>query len=219
MFDNYVPRHFLGYSASDQRTVRELVGLYHGILVPATVATFQREGTAGFVLSLSATESRPPYVIDPRFPLFQQHIQKVKASHEALADILDDQNLIAAGVPQPSDFTSKRIERIATAWVDFNLSYRTRQSAKFQKYADRLGEELDKSDAMGPQRVLAPYFCAHDASDPWWGKSVEFYNKTVEVADSRIAVTRVLAAKTPAGLLDLASQPGDDDVCHLGFWS
>lgn len=213
MFNSNVPRHFLGYSASDQRTVRELVNLYHGILVPATVATFQREGTAGFVLALSATDSGPPYVIDPRFPLFQQHIPKVKASHAALADILGDQDLISAQVPRPSDFTDKRIKRIATAWVEFNLSYRTRQSAKFRKYADRLGEELDESDAMGPQRVLAPYFCVNDSSDPWWDRSMEFYDRTIKVADNRIEVTRVLATKTPQGLLDIAAQPASDNVC------
>ena len=61
--------HYLSYGASDQKTVVDLRDVYNGILVPGTVAAFQREGTGGFVLSLSAADSIP-YVIDPRSPLF-----------------------------------------------------------------------------------------------------------------------------------------------------
>ena len=213
MFDSRIPRHFLSYGASDQKTVRELVGLYHGILVPATVASFQREGTAGFVLTLSAKADGPPYVIDPRFPLFQQELHSQKASHVALSEILEDPQLLAEGDPLPSDFTPERINRIASAWVEFNLSYRTQQSAKFAKYAERLGDELDESDSQGPQRLIAPYFAVYGTSDSWWARSVEFYEATRNAADGRIPVTRVLAAKNPAALLELVREPGTDDVC------
>ena len=37
--------HYLSYGAADQHTVRELRGFYDGLLVPGTVAAFQREGT------------------------------------------------------------------------------------------------------------------------------------------------------------------------------
>lgn len=213
MFQENGFRHYLGFSASDQRTVAKLVGSYDGLLVPATIATFQREGTAGFVLSLSAKDISPPYVIDPRFPLFQQNLHKIKASHTALAGILNDSDLVSTVMPQPKDFTSNRIQRIATAWVEFNLSYRSQQSAKFAKYAERLGEVLDLADASGPQRVLAPYFCVKDSSDPWWEKSAEFYNATAAAGEGKIDVTRVLAAQTPSALLDICSQHGKDNVC------
>ena len=213
MFGNPTPRHFLGYSASDQRTVRELVQHYDGILVPATVATFQREGTAGFVLALSATDSGPPYVIDPRFPLFQQGLLTRKASHEALAEILGDPALLTVDQPRPEEFTSTRIENIASAWVDFNLSYRTSQSAKFKKYAQRLNEQLDESDSREPQRILAPYFSVDGSTDLWWDKSLEFYDATRRAADGKIEVTRVLASQSPEALLDIVNHSGSDDVC------
>ena len=64
--------HYLTYGATDQQTVRRLPGQFTGLMIPGTVAAFQREGTGGFALTLSATEAQTPYVIDPRFPLFQQ---------------------------------------------------------------------------------------------------------------------------------------------------
>ena len=70
MFDRF--SHLLSYGATDQKTVLELLGKYQGLIVPGTVAAFQRQGTGGFVLSLSATADAPPYRIDPRFPLFQK---------------------------------------------------------------------------------------------------------------------------------------------------
>lgn len=213
MFNSDTPRHFLAYNASDQRTVRELAGSYDGILVPGTVATFQREGTAGFVLSLSATEEGPPYVIDPRFPLFQQPLEDVKKSHAALADLFDDPALIASDLPRPQEFDAERIERIAAAWVAFNLEYRTRQSTKFNKYADRLGEEVVVGDATGPQRVLAPYFCVRGSRDPWWDVSMALYEATEEAASGEIEVTRVLAAQSATALDEIVEETSVDNVC------
>ncbi len=213
MFNDPQPRQFLGYSASDQRTVRELVAHYDGILVPGTIATFQREGTAGFVLTLSARGPSQPYVIDPRFPLFQQDLPTTKVSHSALADILGDPDLICTTAPSHHDFGPERIGRIASAWIDFNLSYREQQSAKFAKYAERLGESLDLTDARGPERVLAPYFCVDGRSDPWWQRSLAFYAATREAARGRIEVTQVLAAKSSDALMDLANESGSQNVC------
>jgi hypothetical protein len=72
MFDLF--SHYVSYGATDQETIRELTGAIDGrwcVLVPATVAAFQQQGTGGFILTLSATAEAPNYVIDPRFPLFQ----------------------------------------------------------------------------------------------------------------------------------------------------
>src|SRR2546430_165765 len=82
MFDSFA--HYLSYGATDQQTARELTGFYDGLLVPGTVAAFQADGTRGFVLTLSALR-RTRYVIDPRFPLFQQRLGAPKKSHESLA--------------------------------------------------------------------------------------------------------------------------------------
>ncbi len=56
--------HYLSYGATDQQTVRALTGSYSGLLVPGTVAAFQRDGTGKFVFALSATPDSPDYAID-----------------------------------------------------------------------------------------------------------------------------------------------------------
>ena len=213
MFGDRTPRHFLGYSVSDQRTVRELVGRYDGILVPGTIAAFQREGTAGFVLTLSATDTAVPYVIDPRFPLFQQALPSERISHEMLAGVLGDPELRSLMEPSYGDFTQDRIDQIASAWTEFNLGYRTEESAKFQKYAERLGEQLSEANANAPQRIIAPYFCVNGPDDPWWERSVALYEATVRAAAGRIEVTQVLATSVAEEMEALVEQSGSGDVC------
>lgn len=56
MFDTPF-EHYLAYGATDQSTVRELAGKFTGLIVPGTVAAFQREGTGGFVLSVRPKRS------------------------------------------------------------------------------------------------------------------------------------------------------------------
>lgn len=213
MFSGDTPRHFLSYVANNQRTLRELAGSYDGILVPGTVAALQREGTAGFALSLSATEEGPSYVVDPRFPLFQQSLGSAKQSHKALADLFNDPGLITNVLPRPQEFDGERVKRIAEAWVKFNLQYRTRQSVKFKKYAERLGEELSVGNAKVPQRVLAPYFCVKNSRDPWWEVSLALYEATLEAAKGEIEVTRVLAAQSPFGLNEIVGASSGGNVC------
>ena len=43
MFDTQFD-HYLTYGATDQRTLRELQDSFTGLIVPGTVAAFQREG-------------------------------------------------------------------------------------------------------------------------------------------------------------------------------
>ena len=216
MFNEPAPRHFVSYGASDQRTIRELASYYDGILVPGTIAALQREGTAGFVLTQSARGRNTPYVIDPRFPLFQQALPFAKSSHESLAKILGDDSLVCTECPQPREFTAQRIDTIAAAWVTFNLGYQQQQSAKFEKYAKRLGTPLRLSDASGPQRILAPYFCVEGRSDPWYEKSLELYQATSAAANAvgcELDVTRIIAAHSATALADVVSENDNDDVC------
>lgn len=208
------PSHFVSYSATDQSTVRSLRDVIDGILVPGTVASFQRDGTAGFVLSLSATEESPPYVIDPRFPLFQQQLVTPKKSHWELANVFGDPSLVQVNrKPEPADFDSRRLGRIAESWVDFNLSYRSRNNSKFDKYAKRLGLLLAQDSALGPQRILAPYFCVSGIRDAWWQLSEELYETVRNVADNRIVVTRVLAVDSARTLRELVDEVTDHEVC------
>src|SRR3954471_2593944 len=117
--------HYLSYGPADQHTVRELRDSFDGLLVPGTVAAFQLEGTGGFVLALSATESHTPYIIDPRSPLFQQDIEEPKRAHEALKAIL---GLPEDYSPNPRKWNAGLVEKVAENWVNFNCSYKSQTS-------------------------------------------------------------------------------------------
>ncbi len=196
MFDRF--SHYLTYGATDQQTVRELREFYDGLIVPGTVAAFQKEGTGGFVLSLSATPEAPPYLIDPRFPLFQKAITEPKKSHEALAGLLGAPDLIRQVDPSPADFPPELLARIAANWVEFNTSYESQQAAKFSKYASRLDEEVEEDDAKAPTAVVAPYFVSE--SDEWWGLSRDLLAVTREAAPPGMSVLSVTACAAPGEL-------------------
>lgn len=209
----FVPfSHYLAYLATDQQTFRDLRGQYNGVLVPGTIAAWQREGTGGFVLSLSATEAAPPYVIDPRFPLFQQGLTNPKQSHTALAGLLGDAGLVQTTDPSPSAFGDDRIRAVAAAWIDFNAQYGGGTSNKtFDKYAQRLGEERPAvTEARAPEAVLAPYFVAQGASDPWWTLSKRLFHHTRAAAGGQIECLRVVAAAYGDALPELVDEVDDN---------
>lgn len=201
--------HYLSYGAADQHTVRELRGKYDGLLVPGTVAAFQREGTGGFVLALSATEAQTPYVIDPRSPLFQQVIEEPKRAHEALKVIL---GLPEKYKPDPKKWDDALVKTVAENWLNFNLNYKTQASAKFDKYAKRLGDV--KPEAAGePKLILAPYFAADSASDPWWGVSSRLFAQTLTKLNEQEgdhSCMRVVAAKSVSAFAALLPTLRDD---------
>jgi hypothetical protein len=208
MFDSGFA-HYLSYGATDQQTVRDLVGDYDGLLVPGTVAAFQREGTGGFVLALSATALAPQYAIDPRFPLFQQRLTNPKKSHLALAELLGIPELVRSREPTPDDFTDSVVERIATNWAQFNGDYRAAAGSKFAKYARRLGQEVRPRDARAPSYVLPPYLVARSPADPWWPISARLYDATRDALNGDGRCVRVVAASSSAslsGLLDAIAE-------------
>jgi hypothetical protein len=207
MFEHF--SHFIAYGATDQQTARALSDVYDGLLVPGTVAAFQREGTGGFVLALSATEVAPSYVIDPRFPLFQQGLAAPKKSHEALAELLGDPGLVQPNGPVPADFPPDRTDRLARAWVDFNHGYSTATLSKFDKYAERLGEPVEPETVKDPAYVLALYLIASGATDPWWEVSRRIFDQScAHDAD----VVRVIAAAEARHLAPLLTEVDDERV-------
>lgn len=210
MFDGY--SHYLAYGATDQQTARELLGSYDGLLVPGTVAAFQREGTGGFVLTLSATAAAPQYVIDSRFPLFQQALIAPKKSHEALALLLNDPALVQDTTPSPEAFTPERTRRIVEAWIDFNRGYRTDVRRKFNKYADRLGEPVEPADIRGPHRILVPYTISTGPADDWWRVSAQMFDQARSLDPSCV---RVVATETPSQLNALLQHVDDQ---QLAIW-
>jgi hypothetical protein len=199
MFERF--SHYLFYGANDQQTVRQLVDHYQGLIVPGTVAAFQKEGTGGFVPSLSAIPGAPPYLIDPRFPLFQKALASPRKSHLALAELLGAPELIRTADPRPDDFGDELIRTVARNWVDFNMSYEARQAGKFKKYAKLLEEDVDQDAAQAPRAIIAPYLVSGD--DDWWQRSDMLMKATVEAAPGSVEVLRVVAA---AGAQKLGSR-------------
>jgi hypothetical protein len=201
--------HYLSYGATDQQTLRDLSDSYRGLVVPGTVAAFQREGTGGFVLSLSAQESAPPYVIDPRFPLFQKALIDPKKSHIALAEILESPELLWTSMPAPADFSDDLVQRVARKWVDFNTNYTSREAGKFEKYAKLLEEEVARDAVQGPEAIIAPYLVADGRA--WWERSKALMEATVAAASGN-RVLRVVATTEASQLDDLLKDVSDEQV-------
>lgn len=211
MFDQEFSQ-FVAYGSTDQRTMQDIRQKINGLLIPGTVAAFQKAGTGGFVLTLSA-HADTPYVIDSRFPLFQQALPSQKKSHIALAEILGIADLISFDEPPTFElFTDEVIDSIAKNWAAFNSGYTESASEKFAKYADRLGEELAIEDAQGPSHVLAPYFMADNVDDGWWSKSTDIFNRTSKQCGKGNNCIRVVAAKTADVLGDLLIDAGSDQA-------
>lgn len=206
--------HYLGYLATDQETFRALLGDYDGVVVPATIAAWQQQGTGGFVTSLSVTQQSPPYIIDPRFPLFQQALPKAKASHRALADLLGDPSLVRPRPPSPSDFDRDRLAVIAEKWAEFNTQYTTLPSDKtFDKYARRLNEDIPREPEtrLPPEAILPPYFAADSSSDAWWSLSKVLFEMTGDAALSARCF-RVVCAKHLGALDGLLADVGQEQL-------
>lgn len=204
--------HYLAYSATDQETFRALRESYDGLLVPGTIAAWQQQGTGGFVLTLSATQAAPPYVIDPRFPLFQQSLSQPKQSHIALAELFGDDDLIQDTPPDPTDFGDSRLRDLARCWVAFNLNYGHFASEKFDKYARRLGAPVVRfEDARGPEALLAPYFVARNADDRWWERAEVLYRETQSHCEDNACI-RVVAATETAGLQSMLERVPEAEV-------
>jgi hypothetical protein len=199
MFDTF--SHYVSYGATDQQTIRDLASAIDGLVVPGTVAAFQRQGTGGFVLTLSATTEGPDYVIDPRFPLFQQPLRSPKASHLELAELFGVPELVTESQPSPGALSPQRVESIASGWVEFNAAYQTATSAKFEKYARRLNEEVDLPRAKAPLYVLAPYLVASAVDDPWWNASRALFDATRNLAHNTLRVVAASDARSLAALL------------------
>lgn len=209
--------HYLSYGATDQQTARMLTGMYDGLLVPGTVAAFQAEGTRGFVLTLSASRWTP-YVIDPRFPLFQQRLESPKKSHEALAAVLGHPDLIKANMnPDPSWFLP-RIDSIAQHWLQFNSGYTEVSSKNFAKYAKRLGEVVVPENRSGPEYVLPPYVVGTDVSDPWWRVSTELWNASVRQAHDFQLTDRLVRVVATSRATSLGRLLSDCSERRLVIW-
>lgn len=207
MFDSF--SHFVSFGTTDQQTLLAQQSQYDGLLVPGTVAAFQKQGTGGFVLTMSAGQAGKPYVIDPRTPLFQQPLPGAKKSHRYLAEELGDPGLIVTATPSPSDFDGARIQRLASAWLRFNGDFRSAASEKFSKYAKRLGEDVSQHEAKPPLFVLPPYFMARRIGDGWWDLTKRLHAACVSAA-GHLDVVPVVAAKRAASLESLARDLGEE---------
>jgi hypothetical protein len=195
VFDDF--SHFLSFSATDQQTARDLTGCYDGLVVPGTVASFQADGTRGFVLTLSATSHGPSYVVDPRFPLFQQALPAARHSHMALAEVLGAPWLVQPERPvSPDAYTDELIELITDNWLRFNNGFTDLALKKFDKYAKRLDERIIPASRKGPAWILPPYLTTL-AGDPRWTRlSDRFWRCARDRCTLPGALVRVVAVDT-----------------------
>lgn len=213
MFDRF--QHYLSYGSTDQQTVRELSEYFDGLIVPGTIAAFQAEGTKGFVLSLSA-RSNDPYVIDSRFPLFQNILPAPKKSHTMLADVLGAPELINRHTtPTPRDLTGGLIKTIANSWIDFNVGFEDVQMKTFDKYAARLKEPVLPQNRQDPAFILPPYTMVRTSGDGWSDISNRLWDASLEYARAKgisSKLRRVIAASTAATWGSLASTVDDREL-------
>lgn len=213
MFEKF--QHYLSYGSTDQQTVRDLSKYFSGLLVPGTIAAFQAEGTKGFVLSLSA-RSADPYVIDSRFPLFQNRLPNPKKSHLMLADVLGVPSLInREAAPSPANFTAGVVQAIAENWIDFNVGFESVKTKTFDKYASRLNEEVLPENRQDPAFVLPPYTMVHSMADGWAEVSSRIWEASLSYAGSkgiRGKLRRVLAANSAELWGQLAASVTDTEI-------
>jgi len=214
MFDS--PSHFISFSAKDQQTARELIGCYDGLLVPGTVASFQAEGTKGFVLTLSATAKAPPYVVDPRFPLFQQALPAQKHSHKALADVFGAPFLVQPRHPlDPNAYTAELVERITDNWIRFNSGFTDVALKKFDKYAKLLEERILPVDRKGPTWIIPPYFTTLAGDPRWTLLSDRFWRCAQERCQLPQSLVRVVSVDTVDLLQDRLLACSED---YIAVW-
>jgi hypothetical protein len=207
--------HYLSYGSTDQQTVRDLAPEFDGLVVPGTIAAFQAEGTKGFVLSLSARSS-DPYMIDSRFPLFQNQLRSPKKSHLMLADVFGTPELVRSErLPTPADFTTDLVDTIAQRWIEFNIGFDDVKLKTFDKYAARLNEPVLPENRQKPAAILPPYTMVGDRSDGWGGVSDRLWDASVSFATSKgidVPLRRVIAATTATVWDQLASGADYEDV-------
>lgn len=211
MFDGFT--HFLAYGSTDQQTLTALAPSYDGIVVPGTVAAFQAEGTQGFVLALSASEKKP-YLIDPRFPLFQNDLRMPKKSHLSLARVFGLEDVVQVHGAVPLEIMSERIDEVCTRWFQFNTAFRDVTPKAFNKYARRLKRTLPIADAQGPTWIIPPYLIADespvaaDISKTAWLRTLAIARE----AGHGDRVRPVVAVGNAANLSQAAHDLGADEV-------
>jgi hypothetical protein len=189
-------QHILGYGSTDQSTAVSLSGSYDGLLIPGTTAAYQSAGTRGFVMWLSAAAA-VPYSIDSRFPLFQNSLVTFKKSHIALASLLGITDLVGPAQPlAPTQLDVLRATDIAKRWLDFNGSYGGSKPKEFDKYAKRLGPDVDFGSSAPPQWILPPYLMAESVTDPAWTASNRLFaaSQNEAAAADKGRLVRVVAA-------------------------
>jgi len=228
--------HWLSYSNSDQAVLRDPDRdlLWDRLVVPATLATYYKQGTGGFVLEL-----RRPFVIDPRTPIIQPidvtRPPEARASHRTLAAVHDPEvcEIWASTEHTPGEeipvefWTDERWRSAVDRVLRFQRDFRREASDKRAKYAELLreaGHDLD-APVAGPWRLIPPYWAVGHRDDRWWTLTRAAIRQAQEFAathDERI-VPIVCAAhdSSPtllASLINDLPEGLDQVLCWRGGW-
>jgi hypothetical protein len=212
------PQIVLAFGQADQAVFRETKGEIGWLQVPGTIATYFREATGGFVLSLEC-----PYVLDPRTPMLQFGIPatEVRASHKSLAAEYGAEFLkrVEANSGPPTD----------DEWVDgskaiamFQRDYVTTSAAKVAKYAKLLGKP---ATTPSQAKFILPAYLMVDGHDARWALSVAMLEAARGVVPDRpfaaVAALRSANGQFPdfaamrLMLADLAAQHVEDAFMWL----
>lgn len=186
--------HFL-FANADQQVFRATLDAIDGLVVPGTVATYFRQGTGGFVLSLAR-----PYVIDPRTPIFQFGIpvRADRPSHEALARVCGEAFFRA--VKQQTALKAEDWINAAESFAQFQLEYTTTSADRFARYAALLDEPT--TSPSPPAFILPTYLMvAPDLSDS--ELVVRMLEVTKKSVGSRAPVAAVAAIDGMGGATEI----------------
>jgi hypothetical protein len=216
------PVVLFAYGHADQSVFRAFGDALDAMLVPGTIATYFREATGGFVLSLGV-----PYVIDPRTPIFQYGIpaSEIRASHNSLADACGPAFSTALRAARAFDELSE------DQWIEasrnivaFQRTYAETSSSRMAKYAALLGRPAPVAPGA-PTLVLPAYLMAEQADHiANWQLSLQMLEAAQEGAGD-IPVAAVVALRSydasHPSLPDLDQMLGDVEAAGIDtvfFW-
>ncbi|MDE0268956.1 MAG: hypothetical protein OXI96_07975 [Acidimicrobiaceae bacterium] len=232
--------HCLAYGNADQKSFRDpdVRDCFEILTVPSTIASYYEDATAAFVLS-----SQLDYIIEPRTPLFQEHLQHPRKSHYTLASFMGttvDSRLISSpdsednqGAYFPAEFYSVDVcNEVVASFIDFQRQYGSRADSiteKLERYDQLLRKahneapgtieqsSPDRSNKREPKYILCPYFAVRDFSDRWWDVMRRIWDAAQKVDDPE-QISPIVSMMDISSLQEAIEQVPSSLSSRVFFW-